>query len=154
MRTATLPHGTLHAGERRRDALVRPPTGAEELLLVESLGGASVAERSSALLAACVTRLGGDPVGPAQVRALVAGDREALLLHLRAAAFGEKLPCGLDCPACGEALDLELTVGELLVDGYEAPAPDYALAVDGGAPLRFRLPTGADLEAAAAADDA
>jgi hypothetical protein len=153
MREATLPHGILRSGERRRDALVRAPTGADEALLTETLGRATAAERASALLAACVTRLAGQQAGIADVRELVAGDREALLLHLRAAAFGGRVPCVLDCPACGERMDLELAVGDLLVDEYPDPAVRHAVATD-GAPVSFRLPTGADLEAAARAPDA
>jgi hypothetical protein len=148
MREATLPHGVLRDGEWRRDALVRAPTGADEAMLVESFAGASAAARLDGLLARCIVRLGGEEAGPADVRALVVGDREALLLQLRAAAFGERMSCVLECPACGEPMDLELAVGDLLVDAYADAAAEHALG-----PLRFRLPTGADLEAVAEAAD-
>ncbi len=152
MREATLPHGVLRGGERRRDALLRAPTGADEAMLAEALPRATAAERASALLAGCVERLAGQEAVLADVRALVAGDREALLLQLRAAAFGELVACVIDCPACGERMDLELAVSDLLVDAYADTADDHAIAVD-GATVRFRLPTGADLEAAARAPD-
>jgi hypothetical protein len=153
MREATLPHGALRGAQWRRDALLRAPTGADEAMLAESLAGATAAERASALLAGCVARLGGEEAGLVNVRELVVGDREALLLQLRAAAFGERVPCVLDCPACGERMDLELAVSDLLVDAYANAAAQHSVAVD-GAPVRFRLPTGADLEAAAQAPDA
>lgn len=153
MREATLPHGVLRGGEWRRDALLRAPTGDDEALLAESLGGASVAARASALLAGCVTQLGGEEVGPADMRALVVGDREALLLQLRAAAFGDRVACVLDCPECGERMDLDLAISDLLLEGYGEASPEHSLAIDGGSPVRFRLPTGADLEAAAEAVD-
>jgi len=149
MREATLPHGLLRGGELRRDAVLRAPTGADEALLEESFSGASAAARASALLASCVAQLGGEPAGLADVRELVVGDREALLLQLRAAAFGERVPCVLECPACGERMDLELAVADLLVGAYADAAAEHTLG-----PLRFRLPTGADLEAAAEAADA
>jgi len=152
MHEATLPHGVLRGGERRCDALLRAPTGADEAVLAETLAGATGAERASALLAGCVARLGGDEAGLADVRDLVAGDREALLLQLRAAAFGDRVPCVVDCPACGERMDLELAIGDLLVGPYADVAAEHAVAVD-GAPLRFRLPTGADLEAASRTPD-
>jgi hypothetical protein len=117
-------------------------------MLLESLAGASAAARASALLARCVTQLGGEDAGPADVRALAVGDREALLLQLRAAAFGERVPCVLDCPGCGERMDLEFAVGDLLVDAYADAAAEHALG-----PLRFRLPTGTDLEEAAEQED-
>lgn len=153
MREATLPHGMLRGGERQRDALLRAPTGDDEARIVESFGGASVAARASALLAGCVARLGGEEVGLSDVRALVVGDREALLLQLRAAAFGERVACVLDCRGCGERMDLELAVSDLLVKGYADAPSEHSLAVDGGSAVRFRLPTGADLEAAAEAVD-
>jgi hypothetical protein len=153
VRAATLPHGIVRDGVRHRDALLRVPTGADEALLMESLGSASAAARASALLASCVTRLGGEDAGPQDVRALVVGDRDALLLQLRAAAFGERVACVLDCPSCGERMDLELAIGDLLVEGYADAACEHSLALDDGSPLRFRLPTGADLEAAAEAAD-
>lgn len=154
MRETTLPHGVLHGGERRRDALLRAPTGADEALLLEGLGGASAAARASVLLARCVARLGGcSDIGLEDVRALVVGDREALLLELRALAFGGQVACVLDCPACEERMDLQLAVADLLVEGYAEASPEHSLAVDGCAPVHFRLPTGADLEAAAEAAD-
>jgi hypothetical protein len=148
MREAILPHGVLRDGEWRRDALVRAPTGADEAMLVESFTDQSTAVRLSALLASCVARLGGEDANLADVRALVVGDREALLLQLRAAAFGERVPCVLECPGCGERMDLELAIADLLVDAYVDAAAEHALGQ-----LRFRLPTGADLEAAAEAAD-
>lgn len=153
MRETIIPHGVLRGGEPRRDAVMRAPTGDDEALLVEGIGVASVAARASALLAACVERLGGEEVGLSDVRALVVGDREALLLQLRAATFGERVACVLDCPSCGERMDLELAVPDLLVGRYAQVLSEHALAVDGGAWVRFRLPTGADLEAAAEAVD-
>lgn len=153
LREVSLPHGIVRNGVRRRDALVRAPTGADEALLVESLAGASVAARASALLAACVVRLVGEEPGLADVRGLVVGDREALLLALHGAAFGGRVACVLDCPGCGERMDLDLAVGELLVDPCADVAAEHALTVEGRTTVRFRLPTGADLEAAAEAGD-
>jgi hypothetical protein len=154
MRETTLPHGMLRDGERRRDALLRPPTGADEAVLVEELGGASAAARASMLLARCVARLGGSAdVRLDDVRALVVGDREALLLQLRALAFGERVACVLDCPACEQRMELDLELSELLVEGYADASPEHSLTVGEGARVRFRLPTGADLEAAAEAVD-
>lgn len=151
MYEARLPHGVLGDGLRRQDVVLRLPTGADEALLVEGPTGASVAARVSALLARCVERLGGEPCGVETVRELTVGDREALLLHLRGAAFGERLTCALPCPACGELMDLELSVGDLLIAPYTDAREAHELALAGGGMVRFRLPTGGDQEAAAAA---
>jgi hypothetical protein len=154
IREATLPHGVTRGGERRRDALLRPPTGADEAALIEELGGASTPARANRLLARCLAGLGGSTdVGVDDVRALVVGDREALLLQLRALAFGGRMPCVVDCPACGERMDLELEVADLLVDGYAEASPEHCLALEDCSRVAFRLPAGAELEAAADAAD-
>src|SRR6185436_12025709 len=59
--------------------------------------------------------------------------------------------CVLRCPApgCGEKMDLDLQVGDLLVPPA-AGAQEWHEAVFDGCRVRFRLPTGADQEDAAA----
>jgi len=145
----TLPGGLWVDGGRRRDAAVRPLTGEDEAFLLDEGAELSPAHRSTALLARCVVRLGGEePVGTEAVRSLDAGDRQALLLELRRATFGDRLECVLACPACGEALDLDLRVDDLLVPPYAERPPEHEAEL-GGAVVRFRLPTGVDEEAAA-----
>src|SRR6185436_13608531 len=58
--------------------------------------------------------------------------------------------CVLRCPApgCGEKMDLDLQVGDLLVPPA-AGAQEWHEAVFDGCRVRFRLPTGADQEEAA-----
>jgi hypothetical protein len=143
----TLPTGLWVDGRRRQDAALRPPTGDDETFLLEEAEGLSPARRTTALLARCVVRLGPyEPPEPEHVRSLTAGDREALLLHLHRLAYGERLDCLLACPdpECGERLDLELRVGDLLLAPYEEARAEHE--ADG---VRFRVPSGGDLEAAA-----
>jgi hypothetical protein len=145
----TLPGGLFVEGERRQDALLRPLTGEDEAFLLEDAAGLSPAARTTALLARCLERLGPvEPVDANAVRALTAGDREALLLELRRLSFGERLECVLSCPdpACGEAMEVELRAGDLLLAPYEDARPEYDEEA-----ARFRLPNGGDLEAAAVA---
>lgn len=145
----TLPGGLLVGGERRQDAMLRPLAGEDEAFLLEDAAGLSPAARTTALLARCVERLGPiEPVGSEDVRALTAGDREALLLELRRLSFGERLESVLTCPEaeCGEQLELELRVDDLLVAPYGEVREEHE--AEG---VRFRLPTGGDLEAGAEA---
>ncbi len=146
-----LPGGLWVGGERRRDAALRPLTGEDEaFMLDDATSGRTPAHRVTALLERCLVRLGPhEPVDADAVRELGAGDRQALLLHLRRLTFGDRLECVLTCPFCGEDLDLDLRVEDLLV----APYPERPLELDAeidGVRVRFRLPTGADEEAAAA----
>jgi hypothetical protein len=137
----TLPGGRWRDGRCLRDARVRPISGREETFLVEA-AGLSHAELTTALLDRCVTVEPG-----ASARELSAGDREALVLHLRRATFGDALRCVVSCPACGEQLDLDLDVRDLLVAPADDAAETYELRGGG----RFRLPCGRDLEEAARA---
>jgi hypothetical protein len=137
--------------------VLRPVCGADEAYLADLPPGPPAAQ-TTALLARCLDRLGSRaPVGPADVRALTVGDREALLLHLRRQTFGDRLACVLTCPseACGEKMDLDLNVGDLLLPPYawtgQAHEATLADGGDGGSyHIRFRLPTGGDQEAVAA----
>ena len=158
----TLPGGLEADGSWHRQAWLRPLVGRDEVFLAEQADELPPAARTTALLARCLRRLGPlAPVPTAATRALTVGDREAMLLHLRRLTLGERLSCVLACPdpACGEKLDLDLRVTDLLVPPYPRPAALHEAVVDGEAGesyrVRFRLPTGADQEAAVplAADD-
>jgi hypothetical protein len=152
---ARLPHGILPTSERSRSATLRPPRGEDEALLLEEGNGSTPAERVTVLLARCVVEIGGNEPGVDGIRELTVGDREALLLQLRAAALGERMACVLDCPECGERLDIDLEVSALLADEYADPRSWHELRVGKGRSriVRVRLPTGADQEAAAREPD-
>jgi hypothetical protein len=67
------------------------------------------------------------------------GERNAALLRLRRALFGDDLASCVECPACCERLEFSLSAGALL---ERAPAdPAYAW-IDG---VRVRMPTTRDL---------
>jgi hypothetical protein len=79
--------------------------------------------------------------------ALTLGDRERRLLSVRAAAFGPKLTGLVACEACGESLELQLPVDDLL--GLHGPTTETLALEHEGYALRLRLPDGADLRAVA-----
>jgi hypothetical protein len=149
-----LPGGIRLEGNWRRDAVLRPLVGRDEEFLLQHGRALSPAARTTAVLARCLSRLG--PVSritPDIARSLTVGDREALLLQLRRLTLGEKMSCLLKCPACAEKLDLELDISELLLAPYGqvADVHETSAFADGlSYRVRFRLPNGADLEAAAA----
>jgi hypothetical protein len=150
----TLPGGYWLDGARYREAELRPLRGGDEVFVVDEAEALSPARRTTALLARCLKRLGppGSPVSAEQVRSLTVGDREVLLLHLRRLTLGERVRCVLRCPdrGCGEKLDLELDVGELLLPPYPYARQRHETTVAGNGTsyrVRFRLPTGGDQEA-------
>lgn len=153
----TLPGGFERDGAWRRSVWLRPWCGRDEAFFAEDAAASSPAvpaARTTALLARCLA-LDPDatPAPPDLVRALNAGDREALLLHLRRLTLGERLSSVLACPECGERMDLDLRIGDLLLppSGHEGSFHDATVSADGEVfHVRFRLPTGGDLEDAAA----
>ena len=151
-RAVTLPHGVVADGRVDRTVSLRAPTGADEEWLLEG-DDLTRAERVTRLLERCVLKVGGRRCSPELARGLTCGDREALLLHLRRATFGDRLACVLECPACGEAMDLDLSVAQLLVEPGPGPRGEQEMVLADGSVVRFRLPTGADLEAAARAEE-
>jgi len=147
-----IPGGFWKGGVLVREAQLRPLNGQDEAFLLDTQESLSAAARTTALLSRCVLRLGTDAdVTPDAVRSLTVGDREALLLHLWRITFGNRLPCVLACPldGCGEKMDLELSVTDLLLPPYPEPRQRYEFAFDHRETryhMRFRLPTGSDQE--------
>lgn len=102
----------------------------------------SPARRALALLATT----GGDA---AALAALPVGVRDARLLRLRRALFGETVAALAQCPACGERLDVNFAIDDLCPPeaiAHEAPPATYDLQAC-GYQLRYRLPNSDDLSA-------
>ena len=89
---------------------------------------------------------------PDALAALSIGTRNAHLLTLREALAGAVLHAVVICPQCGEALEFDQEIGELL-GGYQAPAEPEFTVSDGALSARYRLLTSNDLAAAAAAGE-
>ena len=149
-----MPGGIRLEGNWRRDAVLRPLAGHDEAFLLEQGSALTPAARTTAMLARCLCRLGPISTVTTEIaRSLSVGDREALLLHLRRLTLGERMSCVLECPACGEKLDLELEVSGLLLPSYAQAGDVHETIVragDASYRVRFRLPNGADQERAAA----
>jgi hypothetical protein len=84
-----------------------------------------------------------------QVEGWSVGRRDASLLSLRRRVFGPTLTAVADCPACGESLELEVAVADLVV-----PEPDDAPCTvsEAGYRVTFRLPSASDLAELGRAD--
>lgn len=151
----TLPGGIMLGGIWHRTAWLRALSGQDEAFLSEEARSLLPAFRTTALLTRCLTRLGPlSPVPRETVQALAVGDREALLLHLRRLTLRDRMECVLSCakPDCGEKMDLDLKVSDLLLPPYSIAQEwhEKTITENGNAyRVRFRLPNGADQEAAA-----
>jgi hypothetical protein len=102
------------------------------------------AERALALAAAGV---------PAPERQQVGrwspGQRDALLLELRAATFGDRLDGLVACPACDEQLEVTVHADDLRAEAGDPGAERDLLVDETGHRITFRLPASQDLAAAA-----
>jgi len=151
-----IPGGVWHAGAQPgcgplRELTLRRLSGDDEAYLLDAGVGSGPGTRATALLIRCLGD--GDGLGDMTqvVRTLTVGDREALLLHLRRISIGETLDCVLPCPevSCGERMQLELRVADLLLPAYDDVQPVYSLTVavdDARCEVAFRLPTADDLD--------
>jgi hypothetical protein len=84
---------------------------------------------------------------PEHLERLSIGQRDAELLALREETVGRMIEAVVDCPACGEALELSFDASRF-DRGKAAAGQSHTLAA-AGAEVRFRLPTTADLVAVA-----
>jgi hypothetical protein len=78
------------------------------------------------------------------------GARNAALLDLRRATFGDRIGCFFACAACGERLELEVSASALL---SALPEPGGRVFEDGEWVIRFRELTTDDVEFASHASD-
>jgi hypothetical protein len=149
-----LPAGLSVDGQWCRNVWLKPLTGYEEEFLLQEGKSLPASARVTQLLTRCVHRLGSlEPVGADTVRRLSVGDREALLLHLRRLALGERVSCLLSCPSCAKKMDLDLQIDELLLPAYAEAKSSHRTTISEGSEtyyVTFRLPNGEDQEAVAA----
>ncbi|EXU69382.1 hypothetical protein Z951_04165 [Streptomyces sp. PRh5] len=121
-------------------------TGPAELLAIWEAGLAHHHGPGRALL---LHRAARPEAAADELLSLPVGEREADLYALRRALFGERMQIRAECGACGEAMEFDLDARDL---GVRPGQQDGPLRVEEGEwTVEFRLPTVADLEAAARA---
>jgi len=141
--TLDLPHGLFDEdGVCHRHAVLRPVSGHEELMLADADAGPRAVNE---LLAAVIARLGEyEHVDDALAAALTRGDRQALVLHVRAGLYGDRLSLVARCPnpACAALSDVDLRISEML-PAIAPPRPWLECETPSGR-AQVREPTGAD----------
>jgi uncharacterized protein (UPF0212 family) len=137
-------------------AQLRALTGREEDWLARNPGIPS-ALAVTQLLASCLLRLGDAVPSLDLVRQLLAGDRDYLMLQLRRLTLEDELRGVVSCPQCAARMDVTFTTAEIPVQRHPQSSASYTVDLPGGSgggrTVRFRLPTGADQEAALTQSD-
>ena len=137
-----------------RHLRIREPRGADELLVLESVGPA--AQTMFALAMRLATAEDGDPL---DWPTLPAVDLAAVALLVREAWLGATIRTEALCPSpeCAEPIDVSFGIAAYL--DHHRPRPFRGAVEDGsgwfaltGADVRFRIPLVADLVAGALAD--
>jgi hypothetical protein len=128
--------GLRRVSGREEDWLARHPT-------------ASNAEAVSALLSACIEQESVDMPARLLTRQMLVGDRDYLMVQLRALTLGTDVVAVYSCPACHQKMDVLLDLTE--VPAEPAPQIDliHEIELSESRRVRFRLPNGADQEAVA-----
>ena len=80
------------------------------------------------------------------------GERDTALLALHCGNFGDDLQATGNCPDCGEVVDLEIRIADLLDGEEKTPTPEGHVTVN-GREIRFRVPNSLDLAAIAGSRD-
>jgi hypothetical protein len=141
-----LRNGCWQDGACQREVRVRAVAEDDDGLVDQLSAAALPLERDTQLLERCVLGLGCKE----DVNQLSLGDRDTLLLHARRLTFGGQIDCVLPCPECKERMDFQLQVDRLLApQDVGAPSRFFEETMETGGErfrVRFRVPSGADLE--------
>jgi hypothetical protein len=120
---------------------VRAPSAAELLQVWEQGAELDAIQRALLLLAACQPKATLE-----ELVSLPIGARDARLLTLRRTLFGDWLTGLVDCPQCGQRLELELDTSEMAWPSSLPKEGSFQLENDGFV-MRYRLPNSEDLAA-------
>lgn len=137
----------------RRAVVMRPPRGAEDLLLLE----AARTPTGDLLLALALARrlvrvVDGDPL---DFNSLTVTDLDALMIRLRQLVVGDRIRADVACPAegCGQRIDIAFGIEEFLAHHMPEPGewptepddePGWFRPSQSSAQVSFCLPTVAD----------
>lgn len=146
--TVTLPGGLIKDDELHTLCEVRELTGEDEEAIAKS--GANFYRFISTILERGVVKIGGVKAGATVLRDLLIGDREALLLGVRIATFGNTIEINnITCPECGEYVgDVEVDLTKIPVTKLDDPMQQtFSVALRKGDVAIVRLPNGHDQQA-------
>lgn len=137
------------------EATVRELNGADEEAIYKARRKSPL--RLMATILSCGTeRLGEHHTNSGLLKDLLIGDRDALILGIRRATYGDEVEYGqVMCAGCEELLDIKVTLDDIPVKRLSDPVSDTRFQVPlwKGGFAKVRLPNGHDQEAVAEAGE-
>lgn len=132
-----------------KNATVRELTGSDEEALAKALKSNNSFHFMDTLLTRGVATVNGMPANSENLRNLLMGDRDELLIAIRVATYGEEFALeGWTCPQCGGQTDLNFSLATSIERIPLEPGPDvepgFEIDLRRGATALVRFPTGAD----------
>lgn len=149
----TLPAGLrdLHGAVERR-AEVRELDGTDEEAIARAKG--SLPKILDTILSRGVVAVGDKPADATVLEALLAGDRDALVLGIRRATFGDEIELNIVCPACKAEQRVTLSCeDDIPVRTLGDDDREFEVTLRSGKVATVSLPDGASQKALAALDD-
>lgn len=145
--TVVLPGGLLVGEELLTIAEVRELTGEDEEALAKS--GGNLYKFLATILERGVVKVGDKAASPTVLRNLLIGDRDALLLGVRRATFGNDVEVPeYSCPSCGELVgDISISLTDIPVKTLDDPlVRSFEVPLRKGVAV-VNLPNGGDQQA-------
>lgn len=147
----SLPGGLFYNGQIYRTAQVKELTGADEEALAKAIASNNMFHFMDTLLTRGVIRVGDQAATPDMLSNMLLGDRDELLIAIRAATYGPDFELeGWTCPHCGGQTDLKFSLAtsiERVPLAAQEGEPSFEIDLRRGAKALVRFPTGADQKA-------
>lgn len=142
-----LPGGFRRKGKLVKKATVRELTGEDEELLAKANRSGNIYHFIDTLLGC-----GTEDISKDELSNMLVGDRDSLLLGIRAATYGPEIEYAFRCPFCDGKSDLEFEVSDIPVKKLEGDI-EFDVELRRGKRARLRLANGADQLAVFDQDD-
>lgn len=147
----TLPGGFIdpETGDVIKVAEVRELTGADEELLAKATKTNNLNRFITTLLNCGVVAVGDKPATPDLLKRMLVGDRDAMIMGIRQATYGDSIDMDLICPKCGNKIEITYSLSkDVPVRTLDDPADqEFTVTLRDGRKAEVRLVTGADQEA-------
>lgn len=139
-----------------RTAIVRELNGNDEETIYKARRSGNPIRFINSIITSGLVSVGDTPANPEIMKNLLVGDREAILLGIRRATYGDDIELSnFVCPGCEAEMDLSIALSSIPVKRLDDPDKDryFKVKLWKGGEATVALPTGADMEAIMVAAD-